>query len=94
MSRVYRTDIEDKPIVHGRRYFYLPNHPYAKRVEGEIMWDRDTLAYIFYPVDFSLPAISVFFDIDLWEDNWKVLKTSQFARVPKERSNGVSSGVV
>lgn len=94
MSRVYRTDVEDKPIVHGRKYVYIPDHPYAKRVQGEIMWDRDTLTYIFFPDDPCLAGIPVSFDIEFWDDNWKVLKTSQFARVPKERSNGVSSGVV
>lgn len=84
MTKVYRVDSHGKPIVHGRRYVYVNDDPWATAYHGVILWDREILSHVFHPDNVEMqPAIVHYWSCTLKEEKW--LNASGYVREPKKR---------
>lgn len=84
MNRVRRFDSHGKTIVHGMRYLYFNDDPWATSYAGVIKWDRDILCHVFYPDDEAYRPIIVHYWIaKVGDEKW--LNASGFVREPKVR---------
>jgi hypothetical protein len=87
MKKVYRTDIDGKPIVHGRTYWYLSNHIYQPQIHGEILWNKDILHHVFYPTNLDLDPLVVAFEFTATDEHWIVLSANDYRRAKSDKSD-------